>query len=425
MDKITKRTLTFVLIIFINVNLFGQTEGDNFSQIYSLIQQRNFFKAKDVYNSNKESLSFSHQYFTEVCIDNAFNKLNESNGKIQMLIENYQKELSDSLKLHIYKLKADNSLKLYEYKKAKNAIEFILKEYTKLLDEETANDYKNSLKIWTALENQPKQKVVARGENKLKLIKDKADLKNLRVSNAKDTLNFIFDTGANLSTTSKSVAERFKMTIIPTDIEVGSITGIKVSAQLAICDKLTLGNIDVYNIVFLVLEDKGLYFPQIDYQIYGILGFPLIEALKEVQITKDGYFIVPKKETRLEASSNMAMDGLTPLIQIEDKHFTFDTGATNTILYSNFYTANRKEIDSNYTETTVKFGGAGGNKDFEGYKIDYSFNLLGKRVNLNDISLLKSDVSINKKVYGNIGQDVIKQFDKMTLNFNQMFIKFD
>ena len=323
-----KKTLALILIIFFNVNLFGQTEIDNFSQIYNLIQQRNFFKTKDVYDSTKKRLSFPHQYFTEVCLDNAFNKLNESNEKIQLLIENYHKELSDSLTLHIYKLKVDNSLKLYEYKEAKNAIEFILEEYTNLLDKETVNDYKNSLKIWTALENQPKQKVVIYGENKLKLIKDKAGLKNLRVSNEKDTLNFIFDTGANLSTTSKSVAERLKMKIIPTDIEVGSITGIKVSAQLAICDKLTLGNIDIYNIVFLVLEDKELYFPQIDYQIYGVLGFPFIEALKEVQITKDGYFIVPEKETRLEAKSNMAMDGLTPLILIENKHFTFDTGAT-------------------------------------------------------------------------------------------------
>lgn len=425
MEKTIKKISVLILLIFVNANLFSQTEDESFSQIYNLIQQKNFFKAKDVYESDKNSLSFLHQYYTEAYIDNAFNKLNKSNEKIQVLIENYFKELPDSLKLQIYKLKEDNSLKLYEYKEAKNAIEFILEKYANLLDEETTSDYENSLKIWTALENTPKQKVVIRGENKLKLVKDKAGLNNLKISNEMDTLNFIFDTGANLSTTSKSVAKKLRMKIIPTDIKVGSLTGIKVSAQLAVCDKITFGNIDIYNVIFLVLEDEGLSFPQIDYQIYGILGFPVIEALKEIQITKDGYFIVPKEETKFEAKSNMAMDGLTPLILIENKHFTFDTGADNTILYSSYYTANRKEIDSNYTETTVKFGGAGGYKVFEGYKIDFSFNLLGRKIILKDISLLKNDVSINKKVYGNIGQDLIKQFDKMTLNFNQMFIKFD
>ena len=31
----------------------------------------------------------------------------------------------------------------------------------------------------------------------------------------------------------------------------------------------------------------------------------------------------------------------------------------------------------------------------------------------------------HETVYGNIGQDLIKQFNKMTMNFDKMFIKFD
>ncbi|RTZ46153.1 hypothetical protein EJ377_17055 [Chryseobacterium arthrosphaerae] len=48
-----------------------------------------------------------------------------------------------------------------------------------------------------------------------------------------------------------------------------------------------------------MFADQALSFPQISYQINGILGFPVIEALKEVQLTQDDYFIVPEKETKI------------------------------------------------------------------------------------------------------------------------------
>ena len=104
------------------------------------------------------------------------------------------------------------------------------------------------------------------------------------------------------------------MKIIPVDIKVGTITGDKLLAKLAVCSKLTMGNIDLFNVVFLVLPDEALSFPQINYQINGILGFPLIESLKEIRITQDGHFIVPLVAQTTSKSSNMAMNGLTPWV---------------------------------------------------------------------------------------------------------------
>jgi hypothetical protein len=43
---------------------------------------------------------------------------------------------------------------------------------------------------------------------------------------------------------------------------------------------------------------------------------------------------------------------------------------------------------------------------------------------LKKINLLKSKIK-NETVYGNIGQDIIRQFSKMTLNFKDMFIHFN
>lgn len=396
----------------------------SFSQICQLIEQKNYFKVKTLYQSVKYELQPEQEIFIEATLDNAFNKPLESNRKIAKL-SGLKTTVSDSLMIQLYKVKADNFVKTYDYKQAKNVFSMLLDNYAGLLDQEEKNDFKNSLKLWTALEEQPRQRVAIHKSTRLKFKKDKAGLNNLSVAFENDTADFIFDTGANLSTISKSTASRFKMKIIPANIQVDALTGAKVDAQLAVCEKMNLGNITIENAVFLVFDDPQLAFPQINYQINGILGFPVLEALGEIQITRDGFFVVPLTKTIHPSESNMAMDELTPLINIEGRHFTFDTGADHTILYSRFYAENKKEIDSRYKPITISLGGAGGKESFEGYKLDHTFNVLGKTVKLGNISLLKENIKDKQTVYGNIGQDLIKSFSKMIINFKQMLITFE
>lgn len=314
---------------------------------------------------------------------------------------------------------------MYNYREAKNSLEFILKNYSTFLTDNQVAEFENSLKIWSALENEPAQKVFIRETNRIKMLKDKAGLDNLEVFNKNDTVNFVFDTGANLSTVPASTALNMGMKIISADLQVGTITGAKVPAQLAVCPVLKLGDIEIQNAVFLVLDDNALAFPHADYRIYGVLGFPVLEALREIQITQDGWFIVPEKETSINYPSNLAMKGLTPLIYIDDRHYTFDTGADNTLLYHSYYTERKNEIEKNYPPARVKFGGASGGKEFDGFVVSETFNILGKEVTLENIQLLKEKVNETETVYGNIGQDLIRQFNKMTINFSHMFIKFD
>lgn len=395
-----------------------------FNEILISIKKDNFFKAKERYELKGDELSNSYQQYTKAILNNAFNQVEASEKEINALFDNKVK-IPDTLQFNLYKLRYDNAIKLYNYKEAKEAIHTILSNYKKYLDNDEVSDFENSLKIWSALENINPQQVDIKQGTTLKMKKDIAGLNTLKVSAFKDSLNFIFDTGANLSTTSSSVAEKFNMEVIPVEIEVETITETKVFAQLAVCKKLTMGNIDIYNVIFLVLPDEALSFPQINYQIYGILGYPVIEALEEIQITQDGNFIVPLENSTFPENSNMAMDGLTPLIYLNHKHFTFDTGADNTMFYEIFYQENRAEIEKQYQSEKISFGGAGGKSEFEGYKIDYTFYVGDKEVNLKNISLLKEKIKEDETVYGNIGQDLIQQFNSMTLNFDQMFIRFE
>ncbi len=420
------KSVIFLLGVLICLSACSRKNEALFNAIYTLTEQNNFFKAKELYESNKDAFTVSYQQYTEAVLSNAFNKVEESEKQINCLI-NKKGNIPDSLQFKLYEIRYDNAVKLYNYKEAKNTIKTILSDYKNYLNSEEIADYENSLKIWTALENIPAQKVDIKEKTSIKMEKDIAGLNTLKVSANKDSLNFIFDTGANLSTTSQLVAKLLNMEIIPVNIEVGTITGTKVIAQLAVCSKLTMGNIDMYNVVFLVLPDETLSFPKSNYKIYGILGFPIIEALHEIRITQDGNFIVPREQSDFSFSgiSNMAMKGLTPLIYINNKHFTFDTGADQTMFYHVFYQENKNDIDENYQPEKINFGGAGGKKEFDGYIIDYTLNIGGKQVKLEKISLLKEKIKESETVYGNIGQDLIQKFDTMIIDFDQMIIKFE
>lgn len=399
---------------------YAQTSNPTFNKIYLLAKQKNFFRAKEVYDSNRSALSASYQNYVEALLDNAFNKTAASEARIAAL----KGDFSDVLWFEMYKVKEDNAVKSYNYKEAKEVVELMLQRYKYLLTPDGQEDLENSLVMWSALEQVPPQRVTIQGTNRLRMIKDKAGLKNLQTVIGKDTLDLIFDTGANFSTVSMSTAKRMNMQLIPAEIAVGTITGNDIKGQLGVCKMFSLGNIKVEHAVFIVLADSALSFPTKGYEISGILGFPVISAMKEVQLTKDGYLIIPEQETAITQRPNLAIDRLSPLIYINGMHYHFDTGADETFLYSKFYEENKEEISGKYVPSKIRFGGAGSKAEVEAYKIRYKFNIMGKDVVLDTVPVIKEKLS-DEKVYGNIGQDVIRQFNKMTINFDRMFIKFD
>ena len=414
---------TSVLLLCVQLSA-AQNVDSSFKTIYQLIIQKDFFTARDRYATNKTAFKETYQKkIIAAVLANAFNKPRDSNKEIASLKMN-KNELPDTLLLKVLRIQEDNFVKLKDYAGAKRTAENVLLRFDRLLTADDKEDLKNNLKIWSALAHVPAQVVSITGDSRLKMTKDAAGLKNLKITVNGHTAQFIFDTGANLSTVSESTAKRLNMAIIPASIDVDAITGISIKADLAVCKALKFGHITVSDAVFLVFPDSALRIPQINYQINGIIGFPIIEALHEIQLTQDDLFIVPQKETVSSQTSNLAIDGLSPLLSIEGKHYAFDTGAEKTILYEPFYKTYKREIERIYNPKTIAMGGAGGRIEHEGFIIDHTFIIGHKSIFLENISVLKSKIK-DETVYGNIGQDIIHQFSKMIINFSRMYIRFD
>src|SRR4029078_8069324 len=114
------------------------------------------------------------------------------------------------------------------------------------------------------------------------LTRDRANLMNIPVGEAGKEERFVFDTRANLSTIGETLARELGVRIIDRQILVGTATGARATSRLAIAPELRIGAATARNVVFLVLPDSALKFPQIGYEIRGIVGHPVIAALGEV-----------------------------------------------------------------------------------------------------------------------------------------------
>ncbi|MDC7125936.1 MAG: retropepsin-like aspartic protease [Spirochaetales bacterium] len=401
----------------------SSVEADTFDEIYNYIDQQDYFIARTSYVEKKDELNPTHQKIIRALLANSFNNLDESEKLIDELLKN-KSDLPESVQFKLYLTQRDNATKLYEYKKAADAVDIILKNYTEYVPD--IQDYENDFTLWSSLKDAPQQRVVINDNTTVMMKKDKVGLDNLEVSANGSSSLFIFDTGANLSTTTESVAKMFGMKIIPTEINIGTSTGHEVFAKLALCDEFSFGDIDVFNAVFLVLPDEQLSFPDMEYQIYGILGYPVMAALKEVKLSRNGEFIVPKEETTFTEPPNLAMNNLDILINIEEKSFHFDTGAVDLLLYYRFYVENKEELESSCQLQKVNIGGASGIHEFDGFKIDREFEFGGDNILFKDIIVLKDELPSNgQNYYGLIGQVLINRYKTMTLNFDKMHIKFE
>ncbi|MEH6306444.1 retropepsin-like aspartic protease [Olivibacter sp. CPCC 100613] len=421
------KTSTLFILIFISISSSLAQKQTGIKMLNKYLQEKEFFKLEAAYKQQKNILSEFDDMYYGALIDNASNRCAESTKKIERLLNG--SKLKGQTTLQLLKVQMDNAVKLDNYSMAARMGDYILSSYSSFLDATEIADIRNSTKLWRALENVAPQQT-NRIQSSVKWTRDKIGLMNIPVRIGKETNDFVFDTGANLSTISLSYAKKLNMKILPTRINLSSSTSIQNEATLAVAPIVFIDKTALKNVVFLVLPDENLQFPQLDYAIHGIIGFPVMNQLKEVQITRDGLFHIPEQIAN-NVDQNLVLDGLTPIIQLKIDNDTllcrFDTGALETELFKKYYEANKSRVEQEGRVDSIRRAGAGGTHKVNAYKMAPStFIINHKKTTLSNFAILTESLGdFDKHFYGNIGQDIIGRFNKMTINFQSMYIDFD
>jgi len=190
-------------------------------------------------------------------------------------------------------------------------------------------DWRLSLQVADIMSGAPRTTHGGWKTSTLHLSRDKVGLPRVEASLNGKAQECVWDTGANLSTVTETVALRLGLLPLPGSVEVNTPTGDLAKGRLALARHLELGSCSLDNVLFLVLPDKGLSFPQAGYSIECILGFPVIDSLGAIRVKADDSLVIglPPRES----DGSLLLEGLNPKLRVKiaGRNFAFlwDTGA--------------------------------------------------------------------------------------------------
>lgn len=414
---------------FICFGLLASAQAQNSELNHLLVKKRFPELEKALGNKN---ISPQEKDLYQVFLLNAYGQPQASNELLKKVRESGMVKTGDSLDYFLQVTQCDNYINLYDYKNAYHQMQVLLKDYASFYNQTDLEEEKQSLVIWENLSGEKAQVLTKKADTRLPLKKDVAGLWRIPLTMNDTTVNFVFDTGAGFSVITATYAQKMGVRLIDgASVPVTSgLTGMVNRVPLGIAPQLVLGNIKVENVVFLVFPDEDLSFANGAYVIEGILGLPVIKEFETFSIEKDELF-VPQNPSDSKTLPNMILDQLKPVIYMKYKGellpFTFDSGANQSDFSNNFYHAFQKEIDQVGQKTSSTIGGAGGNLTREILVMpQLEFSIGDKTAVFKDAQVSTSEISTNGTLYyGNLGQDLIGQFGKMTINFKSSSIVFE
>jgi len=165
---------------------------------------------------------------------------------------------------------------------------------------------------------------------------------------------------------SKSFAERLGLMFLPGVAQAqGGLTGIENPLRVALLPTLQMGGALLHNVVVMVLDDANLNISlgKQAYQINGIIGYPVFQALGTITFLHDSEFEAGDEARAAGTGARMYMNHLTPIVECKvegrDLPFSFDTGADSSDLLVRYYQRFHSGSKA-WEKSKIKIPGAGG-----------------------------------------------------------------
>ncbi len=424
-----KKLFIYLIAIWVFTNCLTIPAKEQSNKLLTYYKEKNFFKLDKLMLKIKFDQGNPDLVLYRATIDNVFNKPEESNRLINILLKKYPKYFNDTIVKELYYMRSANAYRLQDYKSAYHDDSTIVDKYRHVCDSSEIETRKDDITIFRSIMDVPKMEIKMPENSKIPIKRDVAGLQNVPVTLQKDTVDFVFDTGAEFSVILGSLAKKYGVKMIDGKVWTGTSTSKKVEGHMGLLN-IKLGTIELKNVAFLVLPDSSLTFANGLYVIKGIIGFPVMYAFTGFTIKENNFLMVNQKHQET-SDKNFAIDGQYIIIRVTAHNdtlpFIFDSGNTTTCLSSSFFNKYKSEITGKCKKTNVETGGAGGIDKAEAYILDsLTISAGNSRYTLDSLLIYPKDLSgyDMKYVYGNFGQNYISKFSEMRINFGSMNIEF-
>src|SRR5512135_941631 len=219
---------------------------------------------------------------------NAFNRLEDSIENLTAFLQSTASGQPQTRIREALGALADDYTKLFEYAKAAETRERIAPILQRELSPSDYAAFLTVIDFDRALASAPPQTVDIPGDTQTPL----TGSGEIPVMFDGREIFLLADTGSALSLIILSDAKRLGFRIIDVEVRVGTSTGESVMARPCVVPELRVGAIRVRNAVFLVVPDKMFYSRDLKLQRSGLIGFPILNALREITFSPHGTFRV-------------------------------------------------------------------------------------------------------------------------------------
>jgi hypothetical protein len=427
----TRNTLLLLLLLIMISNLILSCK-----KAYQPVPKLTEFVMHDKYCDLYEGLTANRGIYNEASLifyDIILNSVTNKPLLSNHLIEQFRKHFTttnDTVNYYLAQTEYNNYVKLCNYRKLKEIGGILIDKYQAFADSSDYIELKDDHIRYGILENEKPIELNKLDDTKVRVKKDLAGYTLLSLTSSNDsTVDFIFDTGANVNTITESSAGKLNLRIIPNStIHVMGVTGARNEAHIGIADKITLGNMEMRNVEFVIFADSLFSFAGGKYVINGTVGFPIFSRFEEITYT-DSTLFVPKTPSLKPGESNMfiKLDDYILSVGYKGKKYSFffDTGNMSSFLMSEFYkidTASFKPLK----DTVLTYAGIGGNTNIKAKQPDeVVLNFAGK-----EFKLIKPFVEVesehrNRFLFGSIGKDFMGMYKTRIMSFREARIEFE
>lgn len=429
------RKLLFLIIFSMPLASFAQSADE---QIAGCLNSSDFFLLEEIYPKLKDEVQTPMlKAFSEALLNGIFNHPQQAVASIDLLVNNFQGEIGFDNVKNMLAWQNNILFRMGEYCEAASRSNRFLEQLAPHLDSVTVSQLRYTCKYYDSMCGQKKSELVRPDEDCVIPIYmepfEKEGFKKGHMLYVPARINgtdekFIFDTGCpGGAILSEDYAEKYNVKVTLDSMIVSGVGGVS-WGKMGILDSINVGNMTFKNLTVIVVPPNVATDTVIKFN--ALLGYDIIKLAGEVQIMpKEKKIIFPVNKTPVPATGrNLKIDG-SELFSIkvysgdEQLIMNLDTGDSDGSLLYKYYEKHRESITQNGRKETLKYGGFGGIATSDYYYLpEFPLRVGDKSFTMKEIPVNSKSVDVISDIDGSFGIGMINLFDKVTINFDQMFV---
>ena len=298
------------------------------------------------------------------------------------------------------------------------------------MSQDERDDLEQPLKLLPLAEDHPPMTVETGAPFSLPYELDPLGLTDIPVFVDGVSHSWMLDPTEPFNLISRSTAREVGLKLSDEVATIRTLTGKPMTVHSTVIPRLTLGNVTFRNMTAFVFNDEDFAFPQSNYSVRGVLGFPAVSALGSLTITSDATIEVQPGAAgaRLTDGAPFYLDGERVLVALgkpdgsDDRLYAVDAAGQQSYLSSRYFSEHAQDFTGSRLQL-LQLTGMEDAAPVPAYLAQSLTLPVGrKHVVIHDVQVLRQPLgaTASDDTYGTLGVDILQQFASYTFDYRTM-----